>query len=172
MIASLVVLLALIAYMAAATDYPTPGATFAAKDYTVWQHRKVQNSRRADVTVNFKAADGSDDYIHLFRLDMVGNPYERGFAHGALLTKEIVEFTGPVLDKYYADEVLSLDVSSFPEPMQSVLRALQLKGAVAAPEMFKKAQTWVWEQEKQYVPSYFFDEIKGMADGICSNLGS
>ena len=87
MIASLVVLLALIAYMAAATDYPTPGATFAAKDYTVWQHRKVQNSRRADVTVNFKAADGSDDYIHLFRLDMVGNPYERGFAHGALLTK-------------------------------------------------------------------------------------
>lgn len=87
MFAALVVLLALIAYVAAATNYPTPGATYEAKDFTVWQRRKVQNSRLADVTVNFKAADGSDDSLHLYRLDLVGSPYERGFAHGALLTK-------------------------------------------------------------------------------------
>lgn len=172
MFASLIVLLALVAYLAAATDFPTPAATFEAKDYTVWQRRKVQNSRLADVTVNFKNADGLDDSVHLFRLDMVGTPYERGFAHGALLTKEIIEFTGPVMDKYYADEVLSLDLTGFPEPLQSILRALQLKGAAKAPELFKKAMAWVWEQEKQYIPSYFFDEIRGMAEGICSNLGS
>eukprot|EP00349_Pseudokeronopsis_sp_Brazil_P006323 CAMPEP_0202971564 /NCGR_PEP_ID=MMETSP1396-20130829/28371_1 /ASSEMBLY_ACC=CAM_ASM_000872 /TAXON_ID= /ORGANISM="Pseudokeronopsis sp., Strain Brazil" /LENGTH=464 /DNA_ID=CAMNT_0049701063 /DNA_START=25 /DNA_END=1419 /DNA_ORIENTATION=+ len=171
MIASLVVLLALIAYLAAATDYPPAGPTFAAKDYTVWSRRKVQNSRLADITVNFKATDGSDDSVHLYRLDMVGTPYERGFAQGSLMTKEIVEFLGPVMDKYYADEVLSIDLSGFPEPLQSVLRALQLMGAAKAPELFKKAMAWVWEQEKQYVPQYFFDEIQGIADGLCSNLG-
>lgn len=114
MIATLVVLLALIAYMAAATDYPTPGATFAAKDYTVWQRRKVQNSRRADVTVNFKAADGSDDSIHLFRLDMVGTPYERGFAHGALLTKGKLacRFQNDVRTQVYRDDYLQRLLSS------------------------------------------------------------
>jgi hypothetical protein len=66
--------------------------------------------------------------------------------------------------------VLSIDLSKFPEPIQSVLRVLQLKGAQAAPEFFKAAMSWVWEQEKQYVPSYYFDEINGMAAGLCDSL--
>jgi hypothetical protein len=83
---------------------------------------------------------------------------------------EIAELSGPKLNKYYADMVLSIDISQFPEPIHSVLRVLQLKGAKAAPALFNTAMAWVWESEKQYVPSYYFDEIDGMATGICDSL--
>ncbi len=68
------------------------------------------------------------------------------------------------------DEVLNLDISGFPEPLQAILRVLQVKGAKAAPEVFKQAMAWVWEKEKSYVPAYYFDEISGMAQGICDSL--
>jgi len=169
-------LLALFAILGSAqalkNTYPTPGETFESKAYTTWSKRVVGKSRRADIVYPFTASDGSSDSVSMIRLDLVGSVYDRGFAHGKLLTKEILEFTGPQLDKFYAQEVLNIDLSSFPEPLQSVLRALQLKGAKAAPEIFKLAMDFVWETEKQYVPSYFFDEINGMGAGICETLGS
>jgi len=68
------------------------------------------------------------------------------------------------------DEVLGLDISKFPEPLQEILKVIQIKGAVAAPAAFKEAMSWVWEKEKKYVPSYYFDEIDGMAHGVCDSL--
>ncbi len=68
------------------------------------------------------------------------------------------------------DEVLNIDLSQVPEPLREILRVVQIKGALAAPEVFKKAMSWVWEQEKQYVPAYFFDEINGIATGMCDSL--
>lgn len=68
------------------------------------------------------------------------------------------------------DEILGLDISSVPEPLQSILRIVQIKGASVAPELFKAAMDWVWEKEKMYVPSYYFEEIDGMAHGICDSL--
>jgi hypothetical protein len=65
---------------------------------------------------------------------------------------------------------LNLDISQFPEPIHSVLRILQLKGAKAAPQLFKTAMAWVWESEKSYVPKVITDEIDGMAAGICHSL--
>lgn len=82
----------------------------------------------------------------------------------------MIEFMGPKLDKFYMDMVLNIDLSGFPEPLQSVLRVLQVKGALAAPELFKTAMAWVWEQEKGFVPSYYFDEMHGMAVGVCDSL--
>lgn len=71
-----------------AIDYETPGQTFEAKQYTVWNNlRRAGKSRRAEISVDFKAEDGSDDYIHAYRLDLVGNSYDRGYAHGYLLAK-------------------------------------------------------------------------------------
>lgn len=67
--------------------------------------------------------------------------------------------------------MLSLDVSQFPEPLQTVLRVLQLKGAAAAPEVFRLAEAWVWEQEKQYVPAGLIDEMSGMAQAVCDTAG-
>lgn len=84
-------LLALVATLAQAakdtTTYPTPGPTYEASDYTKWEARHVGKSKRASVEIKFTADDGSDDYIALTRLDLVGNSYDRGFAHGKLLYK-------------------------------------------------------------------------------------
>jgi len=163
------VILALGCALALKGNYPTPPPTFEAKDWTKWDLRKSGKSRRANIDVKFQAADGSDDYISMTRLDLVGTAYERGYAQGQLLNKEIREFISVQLNKFYAQEVLSLDVSQFPEPLQTVLRVLQLKGASVAPEVFRLAEAWVWEQEKQYVPSYLIDEMNGIAQGVCDS---
>ncbi len=76
-----------IAVLTAATTYPVPPPTFEAKDYTTWHKKLVQKSRRGDIRVDFKADDGSDDYVSMTRLDLVGNVYERGYAHGYLMAK-------------------------------------------------------------------------------------
>lgn len=75
-----------------ATDYPTPAATFEAKEYTNWNNLKRSGkSRRADIHVDFKAEDGSDDFVHMYRLDLVGSAYDRGYAQGFLMAKGIQE---------------------------------------------------------------------------------
>lgn len=71
----------------AATDYPVPLPTYEASAYTTWQDETVALSRKAKIYVPFTAADGSEDMISVFRLDLVGNDYERGYAHGYLMAK-------------------------------------------------------------------------------------
>jgi hypothetical protein len=85
---------------------------------------------------------------------------------------EIAEFTGPKLDKYFMDEVLNIDISAYPEPIQSILRVIQVKGAAAAPAAFRSAMSWVWQYEEKYVPSYYIEEINGMAQGMCDSLNT
>ena len=166
----LIALLICSAVLIHATDYPTPGVTFAAKDYTTWNKRSVMKSKRADIHIDFTAEDGSPDYIHLYRLDMVGTPYERGYAQGYLLSKEIIEFLEIKINQFYRSAILDLDISQYPEPLQDILRIIQIKGAIAAPEALKKAMTWVWEREQSYFPAYVFEEIDGMAKGICDSI--
>lgn len=67
------------------------------------------------------------------------------------------------------DEVLNIDISAFPEPLQDILRVIQIKGAIAAPEAFRKALAWVWNKEESYVPQYIKEEISGIADGMCDS---
>jgi hypothetical protein len=78
-------LLSLVAALALAAEYPTPNPTFDAQPYTTWAEEKVRDSRKAKVYVPFTAEDGSSDMISIFRLDLVGTDYERGYAHGYLL---------------------------------------------------------------------------------------
>lgn len=79
-------LLASVSYSHGAA-YPTPNPTFDALPYTTWSTETVANSRKANVYVPFSSADGTNDMISVFRLDLVGNDYERGYAHGYLLAK-------------------------------------------------------------------------------------
>lgn len=67
--------------------YQTPPPTYEAKDYTQWNLKHTGKSKRANINVNFKTEEGADDYISLIRLDLVGNSYDRGYAHGFLLAK-------------------------------------------------------------------------------------
>ena len=110
---------------------------------------------------------------------------------------EIVEFTGPQLDKFYSQEVLGLDVSQFPDPLKKILSVLKVAGAIAAPRVFKEAMACklhfrtissmiirmtiflvtiffsvvgVWEKEQSYVPQYMVDEMDGIAAGVCAKM--
>jgi hypothetical protein len=77
----------LFATAAVSVDYPPANPTFDATSFTSWTDEEVRSSRKAKVYVPFTAADGSSDMVSVLRLDLVGNDYERGYAHGHLLAK-------------------------------------------------------------------------------------
>lgn len=83
-----------------------------------------------------------------------------------------MEFQGPQLNKYFMQMVLDIDISGFPEPLQAILRVIQVKGAIAAPKAFREAMAWVWETEKPFSPDYIKAEITGMGVGMCDALRS
>ena len=92
----------------------------------------LNGSRRGLIHVPY---DGGD--ISMIRIDLASDcHYQRGYAHGYLLAKEIVEFSGPKLNKFYSQMVMDLfDPTVFPEPIQEILKVIQIKGAMAAPEV-------------------------------------
>jgi hypothetical protein len=83
----LVVLAVLAVALALKNTYEPAGPTFQARDYTTWQAKKAGNSKRGEINVKFTADDGSDDYVTITRLDLVGNSYDRGYAHGKLMSR-------------------------------------------------------------------------------------
>lgn len=153
--------------LAQATDYPPAPPTFQAKDYTTWAKLRHEKSKRADINVRYTNTAGEADYVDLFRVDLVGDAYNRGYGHGYLLRKEIIEFTGPKLNQFYRDEVMNIDISALPDGLEKIFKVIQVKGAIAAPDAFKAGMQWVWETEKQFVPYTYIEEMTGMAYGIC-----
>lgn len=102
---------------------------------------------------------------------------------------EIIEFMGPKLDKYIIDMVMDIDISKFPEPLQKIFNVIKIAGAAAAPGLFHKAMSWVYDKEGifcsfvlcridfiffsvSYMPQNLIDEMEGIAEGMCSTLGS
>lgn len=153
--------------------YPPAQPTYDAIKYTSVE-QVINDSKRSLISVAFNATDTTasntnTDYITMTRLDLVGNSKERGYAHGYLLTKKIVDFFAQ-MDEFYVKTVLSLDITQFPEEIQKVLRIIQLKGAAHAPEMFYTAMIWVYNKELQYIPQALIDEMDGIADGMCDNI--
>ena len=69
---------------AVAATYPDPSPTFDANTYTTWTD-SVAKSKKGKIYVPFTAADGSSDMVSIYKLDLVGNDYERGYAHGYLM---------------------------------------------------------------------------------------
>ncbi len=67
------------------------------------------------------------------------------------------------------DEVLNIDTSSLPEALQKIFAVIKVKGALAAPAVFKAAMKWTWEQEKSYVPQALVDEMDGIGAGMCAS---
>jgi hypothetical protein len=172
----IVLILGCVSFVALSQNvYPEPPPTFQAKEFTTWNNKKVGNSRRGEIHIPFtNPTDGSNDFVSMTRVDLLGNAYDRGFAHGALLTKEIIEFAVVKLDKYFMDEVLNIeiDTSNVPPALQKILMGLKVKGAKAAPGIFHQAMRWVWESEAEFVPQVILDEINGIAAGMCSTLGN
>jgi hypothetical protein len=154
----------LLALVSVYADYPDPPQTFQAADWTKWDDVSVKESKRAMVDISF---DGGD-YIKLFRLDLVGDAKDRGFAQGALMAEEITEFMGPALDNFFSEMVQEIDTSGMPDWLAKVLDKTDGRFTPAA---VHKALNWVWEKEAQYVPQRLVDEMDSIAEGICSVLG-
>ena len=153
------------------TTYVTPPPIFDALSHTTWS-RTSANSRIGDITVPFTNTDGNEDNIKMYRLDLVGDAHTKGYDHGYLLHREIIEFVDVKLNKYFMDMVLNLDfdTSQLPKPLQDIFEIIKIKGAIAAPQAFNKAMDWVYEHEEQYMPQYLIDEMNGIGEGICAGL--
>lgn len=145
--------------------FQNPPPTYEAKDYTTW-YGTSGNSRVGSISI----PAGDSDTINLYRLDLVGDAYTRGFDHGALLYREIQEFTGPKLDVYLADMILDINLSGLPPQIVDKALAAQKALGAAAPKIFREAMSWVWDNEEEFVPQYIKDELDGIADGVCSKL--
>lgn len=76
----------ILAIVAVALAFKEPPQTFDAKPATSWKGFHA-SSKKGEIRVDFKAEDGSDDFVFAHRLDLVGDARTRGFAQGALLTK-------------------------------------------------------------------------------------
>jgi len=163
------VFLALIAVVAA-TTYPEAPPIFEALPHTTWRKLRHEQSRVGDIQIPFTGEDGSADQVSMIRLDLVGDAKARGFAHGFLLSKEILKFVQVDLNKYFADMVLNMnfDTSGLPKALQDILEVVKIKGAAAAPKAFTEAMTWVYEKEEQYMPQYLIDEMEGIGEGMCA----
>ena len=59
------------------------------------------------------------------------------------------------------------DISKLPQWLQDVIRA---ELDVHSVKGFYSAMQWVWDQEKEFVPTRLLNEINAMGDGICAGL--
>jgi hypothetical protein len=56
--------------------------------YTTWTSTSLDGlSRRAEVKVPFTNSTGSDDFVNMLRVDLVGDAVQRGQAHGELVSQ-------------------------------------------------------------------------------------
>lgn len=160
------------AAQASAADYPEPPQIFDGLSHTKYLKHSGK-SRSGIIDIEFTAADGTDDYIKMGRIDLVGDSKTRGYDYGKMLAHEITKFVDHDLNKFYIDMVMDInfDTSGLPEGLQKILNAVKVVGAHKAPEIFNEAFQWVYEHEKQYFPQHLVDEMNGMGEGICATLG-
>ncbi|KYR00879.1 acid ceramidase-like protein [Tieghemostelium lacteum] len=119
-------------------------------NYTVWQEnlvfeKSVTNGQlywSGDVEAGFGVP-----VVHVY-----GTPYEMGYAHGQLLAEGI----GFVNDNYLA--YFESEIGSIGDLPKWVVELIDKYG-------FKMALDLVADASKPYTPSYFYEEMQGVADG-------
>ncbi|XP_077988523.1 protein dcd1A-like [Glandiceps talaboti] len=91
-------------------------------------------------------------------LHLWGSPYERGYAHGAIMKDEASAMIDAAW-KYFESEIIDAVNKTVPGFFQPwFLKDVANFGLEVALELEIAAT-------KPYTPSYFYDEIKGLADG-------
>eukprot|EP01121_Diplochlamys_sp_Union-15-3_P011240 TRINITY_DN3231_c0_g3_i2.p1 TRINITY_DN3231_c0_g3~~TRINITY_DN3231_c0_g3_i2.p1 ORF type:complete len:430 (-),score=64.57 TRINITY_DN3231_c0_g3_i2:65-1327(-) len=86
-------------------------------------------------------------------LHVSGTPYQMGFAHGTLLKTQIQTLVPDVLNYIYSQVDSAIDF--LPEWIRKVIEEYGVAAALDAEHLATEA----------YTPQYFFDEIRGIADG-------
>jgi len=163
----LLILAVVVVCARAGTDYQDPPEIFQASEYTTWGE-EIENSRKAQLTVDYVNPQGEADQISMIRLDLVGDSKQRGYAHGALLAHEIMEFVTVKLPIYYASMLPGDFIEGLPEPLQKLAES---KVVGATTKFFESAMWWVYGQEEKYMEQELIDEMEYMAQGVCHTLG-
>jgi hypothetical protein len=105
--------------------------------------------------------------IHMF-----GNARERGLAQGLLMGDEIFDFVETQLPAFYRQEVGSINLNGLPAWLQRLIRsALEPGSEKIAPAAFNAAEAYVFERQQAFLKAgraNLFDEIDGMAEGVCN----
>eukprot|EP00656_Telonema_subtile_P002062 TRINITY_DN1089_c0_g1_i6.p1 TRINITY_DN1089_c0_g1~~TRINITY_DN1089_c0_g1_i6.p1 ORF type:complete len:169 (-),score=49.71 TRINITY_DN1089_c0_g1_i6:538-1044(-) len=102
--------------------------------------------------------------MHLF-----GDAYQRGVAHGRLLSEDLLTFIQEDLPIFYKSEVDQIPLHTLPPWLSKAIKGV-LKSA--APAAFNMALGWVWEQQQSFInasATKVLPEMQGIADGICYN---
>lgn len=148
------------------TPLPTPNPIYDGGDYSE-KLASVPNG----VLYEVSAPDAQPlKVMHVF-----GSARERGYAHGQLLSADIVDFVVNELDDYYRSEVTQIPVASLPQWLQKLVKSLEPVLEKAAPTVFNAALRWVWSQQVKYInasQTRVLDEMAGIVDGVCAPAGS
>lgn len=143
----------IVAHAAGAGGEPNPIYPFAKFKTKL---REVPNG----VLYSMDAPDNASVLVmHLY-----GGAKERGVAHGMLLHDELLAFFRE-LDGFYKNEVDEIPWDKLPAWLGKLMRPLLQD---AAPEAFKLAFRWVYSQQKDRIPSRYWEEAQGIAHGICA----
>ena len=112
------------------TPLATPNPIHEAAKYTKLL-RQVANGTLYEVT--------APDTAPLKVMHVYGTAYERGVAHGQLLSAEIIEFITVDLIAYYKSEVASLPIDTLPKWLQAFIEKLEPDLEKNAPAVFEAA---------------------------------
>ena len=86
-------------------------------------------------------------------LHVYGDPYSMGFAHGQLLMGE-VNTTIPAFYQHVQKQI-DTEIGFLPKDIRDMVSKYGLDGALDL----------TYELTKKYIPSYFIEEIQGLAKG-------
>ena len=136
----------------------TPNQIYDASTYS----KKIISTKNG-VLYEVNAPDtASLKVMHLY-----GDAYERGVAHGSLLSDELVQFMTTDLQSYFLQECDQIPVDKLPKWLAGAIVKLCQD---AAPTAFDLALGWVWDQQVKYInasKTNVVEEMQGIAAGIC-----
>ena len=104
-------------------------------------------------------------------MHLYGNAYDRGVAHGQLLSDDLVKFMTTDLEAYFLQECGQIPVDKLPKWLGKAITKLCHD---AAPTAFDLALGYVFDQQKKYInasKTNAMEEMQGIAAGICTPVG-
>jgi len=118
--------------------------------------RQIQNGKLYQVTVpnSGQGTNSSFWVIHVW-----GSPYEMGYAQGTLLKEELPSFINTVWEFLRSEITSQPYVSDLPKWLADMVADIGLDAALEFTEFMTK----------DYTPSYFYDEMKGLSDATGTN---
>lgn len=106
--------------------------------------------------------------IPFYELHVYGSAYERGFAHGALLSDQILELLLVQLPAFFALQADQIPLGKLPSWLQKIIKQQIEKDA---PGAIMTALRWVHQTQAGFINSSLsrpMDEMQGLAAGVCS----